>query len=216
MTEKRIDIGLNSMVLSSYSLDKFVAHQLSKVTACGAPDLGEAKKSFLNAFIMNTMLGVTIEPKTKAFLFNYLRRVEGAFRTYHSARNALTNYISTPSDVISPYFEALLEFEVCVAQSYQALEMLAKSMGVEVFDKSDDKSYKRLHTLYVDSKHMDRMIHGGKIPEDATSGVWISNDGLESKRGTMAFNELADILRFLNRIAEQVANVNVPKEKSGF
>lgn len=212
MAENQINASVNSMMLSSYSLDKFVAHRLSSVTACGAPDLGETKGNFLTAFILNTMLRVTIDPKKKAFLFNYLRRVEGAFRTYYNARDALTCYISTPSNVISPYFEALLDFEVCIAQAYQALEMVATSMGEAVFDKGDNSSYEKLYTLYIASKHMDRMIDGGKIPDETTSGIWITNEGLESKRGKIEFSELAEVLRFLSRVAESVANVDVPKE----
>ena len=187
LTKGRLTVS--SMRFSNYSLDKFVAHKLSTVTTCGALDLGGEKKSFLNAFILNTMFRVTIEAKQKAFLFNYLRRVEGALRTYRSAREALTLYVSTPRNVVSPYFEAL-DFEVCIAQTYQALEMIATSIGEDVFDKGDNSNYEKIHTLYIDSKHMDRMIDGGRIPDEATTGIWLTNEGLESKRGKVHFTEL--------------------------
>jgi hypothetical protein len=34
----------------------------------------------------------------------------------------------------------------------------------------------KLQVVYVDSKHMDRMVEGDKLPDTATSGIWITND----------------------------------------
>jgi len=59
--------------------------------------------------------------------------------------------------------------------------------------------------LYVDSKHMDRMIDGGKMPTEATAAVWITNRGLESSRAALSFEELLQMLLHMTRFADALA-----------
>jgi hypothetical protein len=140
------------MPLTNYSLDKFVAHKLSLLTECGAPELS-ANPNWIGAFVLNTMLIANLPPMQRAFAFTYLRRAEGAFSAYRAARSGLIEYCNTRGgNVLSPYFRALLNFEVCIGQCYQGFELLATASRHQKNDASDAK---RLHSLYVASKHMD-------------------------------------------------------------
>jgi hypothetical protein len=80
-------------------------------------------------------------------------------------------------------------------------------MGVKLYESGDRSVEDRLQTLYVDSKHMDKMIDGEKFPESATSGIWITNLGLESTRGTITFQELHDLLTGMHRLAERLCTM---------
>lgn len=102
---------------SNYLLDNFVAHKLSSLTACGAPELA-MKGVWLNTFILNNVYTARPPAKVRAFMFTFIRRVEGAFSAYHEARLALIEYVTTPPTVISPDFRSLLNFEVCVSQCW--------------------------------------------------------------------------------------------------
>lgn len=194
---------------SNYLLDNFVAHKLSLLTVCGAKGLPE-KANWLNAFILNSVFRVNIPAKTRAYLLNFLRRAEGALSAYREARLALIEYVETPRNVLSPYFRALLNFEVCISQAYQGYELLATASGEKLFEKNDKSEAERLQILYVDSKHMDRMIDGGKIPDEATAAVWITNQGLESSRAVLSFDELVEMLLNMGRLADRLSTLEPP------
>lgn len=192
---------------SNYMLDNFVAHKLSELTACDAPDLPD-DSAWLNTFILNTAFRVRLEPKTRAYLFNFLRRTEGAISAYRAGCAAVREYIATPRDVLSPYFRALGQFEICVSQAYQAYELLARAAGETIYEEGDGSREERLQKIYVDAKHMDRMISGNKLPEEATAGVWITNTGLASARAILSFTELHGILVNMHGLAEKLSRLD--------
>lgn len=207
---KRTDhASVTGMQPSNYLLDNFVAHKLSLLTECGATEL-PVKANWLNAFILNSIFRVSLPAKTRAYLFNFLRRAEGALSAYREARSALIEYVETPRNVLSPYFRALLNFEVCISQCYQGYELLATASEKKLFERNDGSEAERLQILYVDSKHMDRMIDGGKIPEEATAAVWITNQGLESSRAVLSFDELVEMLLNMGRLADRLSTLETP------
>jgi hypothetical protein len=189
---------------TGYFLDKFVAHKLSSLTECGAPELPEAKV-WLTRFVLNNALIAPLAPETRAYAFNFLRRAEAAFASYRSARSDLIEYLQTPRNVVSPYFRALLNSEICIAQTYQAFELLATAGRKKVFDQNDGSKEERLHRLYIRSKHMDRMIDGGQIPSEATAALWITNEGLECKGGALLFEELVSLLNWIAEVADRLS-----------
>lgn len=193
---------------SNYLLDNFVAHKISLLTECGARELPGV--NWLNTFILTCVFRVSLPAKTRAYVFNFIRRVEGAFSAYREARVALTEYVNTPRTVLSPYFRALLNFEVSISQCYQGYKLLATFSGEKFFEQNDGSESERLHMLYIDSKHMDSMIDGGKMPTEATSAIWITNNGLESIRAALSFDELLEMLLNMGRLAEQLSKFEPP------
>ena len=192
--------------LSNYTLDNFVAHKLSLLTECGAREI-PTYANYLNTFILNSVFRVRLPAKPRAYVFNFLRRAEGALSAYREARKALIEYLETPPNVLSPYFRALLNFEVCISQCYQGYELLRRASGKNFFEQNDKSEAERLQMLYVDSKHMDRMIDGDKIPTEATAAVWITNHGLESSRAILSFDELLEMLLHMGHLAEQLSQL---------
>jgi hypothetical protein len=86
-------------------------------------------------------------------------------------------------------------------QCYQGYELPATASGEKFFEPNEKSEAERLQMLYVDSKHMDRMIDGGKIPTEVTAAIWITNHGLESSRATLSFDELIEMLLNMGRLA---------------
>jgi hypothetical protein len=202
----------SNMQPSNYLLDKFVAHELSRLTECGAPELS-TNPNWIGDFVLMCALVANPPPKQRAYAFNFLRRAEGAFFAYRAARSALIEYLQTPRNIVSPYFRALLNFEVCIAQCYQGFELLKTASGKQVFQKNDMSDGERLHGLYIASKHMDRMIDGGRLPTEATAAIWITNLGLESKRYKVTFDELFKILCHMGQLADQVSSLGARTAK---
>jgi hypothetical protein len=162
-------------------------------------------KNWLGAFILNRVFITQLAPKPRAYAFNFLRRAQGALSSYRLARLELIEYLHTPRNVLSPYFNALLHFEVCISQSYQALELLATASRRNVFDKKDGSKEERLHGLYIRSKHMDKMIDGGQIPTEATAALWITNQGLECSSAALSFEELLSLLKWVAEMADRIS-----------
>lgn len=190
--------------LTHYTLDNFVAYKLSLLTECGAHEI-PTYANWLNAFILNSLIGFKPAATQQPHLFNFIRRAEGALTAYREARNALLEYLATPSNVVSPYFKALLYFEVCIAQCYQGYELLATASGQKFFQKGDNSAAERMGKLYNVCKHMNQMIDGGKIPPEASVAIWIANHGLESSRAKLSFDELIELLLQMAELAKHAA-----------
>ena len=196
--------SMGAMQPSNYLLDNFVAHKLSALTACGAAEL-RSDTTWLNHFILSTVFRVNLPAKTRAYFFNFIRRAEGALSAYREARSALLEYVNTSRNVLSPYFRALANFEVCISQCCQGYELLARASGESFYDKDDGSSAERLQILYVESKHMDRMIDGGRMPDEATAAIWITNGGVECSRATLSFGELTELLLQMSSLADRLS-----------
>jgi hypothetical protein len=87
------------LMLTDHFLDTYVAHKLSALTECGAPELS-LESQWLNRFIINSALYQQPADK-RAFALNFIRRAEGAVLAYREAREALLEFIREPRNVIS-------------------------------------------------------------------------------------------------------------------
>lgn len=199
---------LESSRISNYALDNFVAHKLSLLTECGAPELA-TELSGLNTFILNNMLNFTLDNKSRAHAFNFIRKIEGAFSVYGEARLALQKYVDSPRNTISPYFTSLLYFEICITQSYQAYELFRSFTGSDKFFKQGDGcEMDRLLELYNVSRHMNNRIDALEFPYDATSSIWITNQGLECPKARLSFVEFSGVLKLMGQAANNVSNIH--------
>ena len=200
---RTISLVAANFQLGNYPLDNNVAHKLSELTECGAVEL-EVGSPWLNSFILNSIFRFEIQTKARAYLFSFLRRTEGATTAYQLARTALTEYIGTRRNVISPYFTALTQFEICISQIYQGYDLMATATGQRLYKQGDGSALEKLNLVYNASKHMDRKISSDKLPPNATTGVWITNLGLESSCGDISFSELHELLINMHSYADSV------------
>jgi hypothetical protein len=155
-----INLG-GSVRLSDYTLDIFIAQKLSKLSECNASDLSDLTDQWLDNFILNNIFNLNLPDKEKAYLLNFLRRVEAVFYEYNKARNALTEYITTDHNRISPIFHALNHFETLFAQLYQAYLLIKSPIEFKLFTKHDNSVLDRVNKIYNASKHMDERIKKG-------------------------------------------------------
>jgi hypothetical protein len=127
------------MPLSDYALDNFVAHKISELTECGAKDI-PIQEGWVNRFVLNRVTGVgdAIHPQYATTLF---RRTEGAFWSYRLAQTELIKFVQgNRHAVVSPYFRALLGFEICISECSQAFDVFKVASGDdEVLFKKGDK-----------------------------------------------------------------------------
>lgn len=206
-SKKNYRMKAENLKLTNCALDTFISHRLSELTKNSAPDF-ISESNWLNEFILKTIFHFNLQPKIRTYIFTFLRRSEAACNAYGEAKRYLDHYLETPNNVISPYFSALAQFEVSLSQCYQGFELLSAVANKNLYEPGDDSNLEKLQKVYVDSKHMDRMIRGDKLPPEATTGIWITNSGLESARCSISFIELHELLTSMNSLAEKICNRN--------
>lgn len=196
------------MTLTNYSLDNFVAPHLSEITVNSAPEVMTDQQNYwVRNFILNTLIGVRLLNPARQYIMNFLRKTESSFHEYSNARLLLSEYIASDRDAISKYLSAVLHYEVCLAQTYQACMLAKNIIGLtKVFETGDGSTLDRLNKMYNLSKHMDTTIAAGQLPEDSIIPVWLTNDGLQSHVAALSFAELAKLLEDLGKIANKLSN----------
>ena len=202
------------MPLSGYARDKYVAPGLSKFTGASIKDMAATstqQEYWLGNFVLNTLLSVTVEKPVRQTLFNFLRRVESAFREYALARDQTVAYLKT-TEAVTAYLGAIGHWETFLSNAYQAFCLLAGSKPI-LFEKGDGSVLQRLNLLYNRSKHVEKAIEAGQLPADATIAIWLTNDGLRSVDSWLTFDEMADILDGLARWSDAAQDPLTMKEK---
>lgn len=196
------------MPLSNYSLDKFVAPNLSELTENSAQELIMDQQDYwVRNFILNTLLGVRLLDPYHQYIYNFLRKAESAFHEYANARLLLGEYIDQGKDAVSKYLSAVLHFEICLAQAYQAYMLAKNIIGLEkLFNTGDGSALDRLNKIYNLSKHVAERISEGKLPEESILPVYITNNGLETHATYLNFNELVELLQDLGEMALKLSN----------
>src|ERR1700730_8411200 len=126
-------------MFSTELVDLLIAPEVSKFTACDAPDLTvthpEASHWLANHFL-NTLFGPRYKDKFRQWALNQLYRSEGAFSDYHEARALKTEVLfkGSPSrPAIRTYFKAVARWESCLL-NVQIFIDLANRMKKELGD----------------------------------------------------------------------------------
>jgi len=120
------------MPLSNYARDTFVAPHLSRLTAVGAPDIREQVKSWVNNFIVTTIMKLGKDYPHRQLTLHTLRRIEGAFQEYQEGREFLGAYVDKRAN-ISSYFHALRHFETAALLAYHAYETIGTIISEKLF-----------------------------------------------------------------------------------
>ena len=193
------------MPLSHHALDTFVSHELSKLTSCAPESLGAEfpeRSCWLNQFILRRIFHNHVAEKRTALAFVLVRRAEAAFDEWELACEAARQGVQHPSQ----YFKALRHLESCLAALWQGLEFGRNALGTELFKKRDASVFQRLNSLYNFGRHFDPQ----ELPSRDLHALWLTNDGLHSRKCAVTFEEMRDALRLLGRIAQQIAG-STPK-----
>jgi hypothetical protein len=73
-------------------------------------------------FVITAILFPKIDPKTRAWVFTFIRRTLIAYDTYHSAKVAYAIFFHEQDH--HAFLRALRDFEMCLAAAYQGHEIL--------------------------------------------------------------------------------------------
>jgi hypothetical protein len=172
--------------------------------------IDEQQEYWLYNLALN-QLSRAYKPVFREWAFNLVRRAHGAFEAYHQLRALLSDY-PPYRKAARRYFAALNQAEICVSFAGQAFEIAQEFMG----KSGEPLSYQYVTQLDVDqlrmtyntSKHVATMVHGSQTKGADTLLVWLTPEGLASRRrGVLTYAQLSALLRELAHDAALLSTI---------
>ena len=177
---------------------------------CEMPDLsGESDKKILG-HLLNVIFrgGGPKDWQADAFSHNFVRLCDLATHEYELAREALVEQVNTPNNVMSPLFRAVGHFEQCFSALQRALLFAHHKKGPKLphSDVLSKRVRKRLRNIRNAIEHTDRDLRKGRISENKQIMLIVKSDSVELGGNEIYYNELAEWIRSLNKLAEFVVS----------
>jgi len=178
---------------------------MSRLTDVGAPDLREQAKSWVNNFILTTIVKLGKDYQYRQLILRTLRSIEGAFQEYQEGREFLSTYVDKRAD-ISSYFHALRHFETSTLLAYHAFDTIRTMISKDLFAQNDGSPLQRLNRLQNITKHAHKEMGRGEVPKGSIVPIWLTNTGLECHDKTkLTFSEFAGLMADLTRLADIIS-----------
>lgn len=178
---------------------------------CEMPDLsGESDKKILG-HMLNVFFrgGGPKDWQAAAFSSNFVRLCDLATREYELAREALIEQVNTPNNMMSPLFRAVGHFEQCFSALQRALLFAHHKKGPKLphSDVLSNRVTKRLRDIRNAIEHTDKDLRKGKINENEPMPMmFVKSDSVKLCGNEIYYNELAEWIRALNKLAEFVVS----------
>ena len=190
---------------ASHVLDELIAPGASTFVRADIPDMSafhRESKHWVANFFLNSLLRGQWKPPHNAYLYNYFRRAEGAFREHALARTATLDYVSSGRQSPSRYSLAIFHWEIFLGQAWHAFKLLEKAFGFVLYTQGVSSVEERLNQLYNQMKHVESRIAAGQMLPGATVPVWMTNEGLASVDAQLSWKETAEVLKEVAKWAD--------------
>lgn len=189
---------------AKHVLDKFLAPYVSNFRHAEIPDMSGESSSWLSKFFLNSVLRRSYTDPFRQYVFNFLRRVEGAHVAHQCARSATRRFLDGSRQSMSQYMEAILHWESFLAQSWMAYALTEHLTGARPFEQGDGSVEQRVNLLYNRSKHSDQAIKAGQLPSYGTIPVWMEDDGLHGVDIMLPWEKTGEVLQDLSKFANML------------
>lgn len=186
---------------SKHVLDKFLAPNVSNFCQAEIPDMSSESSLWLSKLFLNSVLRRSYVDPFRQYVFNYLRRVEGAHAAHQSARITTAKFLHGSRQSMSRYMEAIFHWEAFLAQSWMAYALTESLNETPPFRKGDGSVEQRVNLLNNRSKHSNSAIEAGQFPPEGTIPVWMEDDGLHAVDVMMRWEETGEVLHDLSNFA---------------
>lgn len=174
--------------------DKYFAPNVSTLERATLSRLRPAIRPNIDQYVITSLL-LEIKPAPRIYMLNFIRRAASAFDNYKLASSAYYRFFRTY--IAHDYFDALHYFESCLASAYHGHELLFGARDYPFFDpKGTGRAFLnfRMKQLYNTSKHTEGFLRSSQFKGDTTVSMWITNDGLKTKKEHLLFSEISEIL----------------------
>ena len=201
---------------SAYVIDKFIAPGASAFTEAEIPDgssIHAQSAYWVSNFFLNSVLRAAYKPPLNAYVYNYLRRAEAAFREHGNARAETLSFLASGRQSPSRYAAAIFHWEVFLGQSWHAFKILEKAFGAVLYRQGSGSVEERLNQMYNRMKHVESRIAAGQMLPEATVPVWLTNEGLVSVDSNLTYSESGEVLKDVAKWAEILGDPLTVRQK---
>jgi hypothetical protein len=188
-------------------------------TACEMPDLSHLSANTSLAFVLNRVFtgGGPKDPKSYALVMNFIRIVDHLVAEYEQTRAALTEFVNTPNNVISPIFDATNYYESCISTMIRVIRLgrrirndrksppIAKKIPV-----LSNQIWDRVNNMRGAIQHIDERISKNTWLPGEPVCLLVKSDRLELNGEEILYSELADWVKQLNELGAQLAPFKEP------
>ena len=191
------------MPFTKSAVELFISARATAITVCGASDM-KAKVPESEHWLSNFGLAVIFNDfppaEIRPLVINFIRRIYCAFHEYDLARKEVLKLVKDGYGRWSPYFAALNNFEVAIAQLYLALDSIRKHANHDFFTKGDGSFEESLNNIYNASKHQ---LAGSELP------VWFTNEGIACAKAELTFIEIEDFMQKMAGVVKGLCNRDI-------
>ena len=198
---------------AKHVLDTFLAPHVSNFRRAEIPDMSCESSLWLSKFFLNSVLRRSYADPFRQYVFNFLRRVEGAHIAHQCARSATAKFLHGSRQSMSRYMEAIFHWEAFLAQSWMACALTENLNETPPFRKGDGSVEQRVNLLYNRSKHSSEAIRANQLPLKGTISVWMENDGLHGVDVMLSWEETGEVLHDLSNFATMLEDPKTLVEK---
>lgn len=191
-------------------IEAHFAPGIGSFTSAAIPDVREehpqADYWVANHFLNTVLGGGRFRPPFKQYALNYLFRSRAAFHAYHLARDTTLGYLEASSPQTPQtrrYCDAITAWEVFLLNWAGCLRIVNTISGDRAFVTGDGSPEERAYKLSNAIKHW---AESEDFDPDATLPMWLANDGLSSTSAGVTYEEAADLLRDMARLADDLQN----------
>ena len=189
------------MQLSDEAIDTFISDKITKITTCGAADVGAefpARDDWLKGYALTAIFNGSYRHEVRGLGLLIVRRVRSAIDAYDAGRIQLSRVADRARNRWLHYLDAVTHFETALSQLYQAYQAILKHGGAikPAFKPNDGSDVQRLNTIYNSFRH-------DPVGEDYT--LWLTNTGFECTQTGLTFGEFEAMLRTWGLLARAIA-----------
>lgn len=191
------------MPFTKSAVELFISARAAEVTACGASDMKvivPESEHWLSHFGLAVIFNDFPPAEIRPLVINFIRRIHCAFHEYGLARQEVLKLVKDGHGRWSPYFAALNNFEVTVAQLYLALDSIRKHAKRDFFKNGDGSFEERLNRIYNATKHQ---LAGSELP------VWFTNEGIACTQSSLSFSEIEDFMQKMAAVVKGLCNRDI-------
>jgi hypothetical protein len=181
-------------------------------TRCRMPDLSDVPTARSLAAMLNLMFrrkGFSGHPGQGLFS-NLLRLTDSAVLEYEAARASLDEFVSTPTNVMSPFFRTIDHLETCISALDRA-SRCAESISAEAAVSSipSRQVRRRISRARNAIEHADRDLVKGRIGLGSYTTLAPMNERVEIGPIVVTYEELALWIRALSECAAELMEHDV-------
>jgi hypothetical protein len=137
-----------------------------------------------------------------------MRRVQDALIAYTQAAVRVAAFLEKcrpDSPHIRRYYAAVAQWENFCIHCSMSMDLFKwMNDGCSAFEKNDASPEQRLYTIANQVKHTASCIRSGQCRPEHTIPLWLSNNGLESFNVSVSYDEAAETLRSLCKLAGEL------------